>query len=115
MLTQVAGFVLRAKDRHLTARFYSELGLITHEHQHGGPKHYEMNPLAEGCIVEVYTASELFQCDALMLNVASIATALEVAAKYDIAPQTNSRETADMKFVYIKDPDGRVVMLIEKK
>ncbi len=115
MAAQIAGYVLRAQDRHVTARFYTELGLNTTEHQHGGPKHYEMGPLADGCVAEVYQWSESFPHDALMLNVDSISTAIGVAEKYGIKPETELRESSDMKFVYIKDPDGRSLMLIESK
>jgi predicted enzyme related to lactoylglutathione lyase len=113
MGTQIAGYVLRARDRHITARFYSELGLNMHEHQHGGPMHYEMGPLAPGCVVEVYKSTDVFSHDALMLNVDSISDALEIAARYGIKPTSAVREMTSARFVYITDPDGRMVLLIE--
>lgn len=115
MAAQIAGYILRARDRHKTARFYEELGLCTKEHQHGGPKHFEMGPLAKSCVAEVYQWSESFPQDALMLNVDSISSTLEIAARYGIEPETEVRDVTDMKFIYIKDPDGRTVMLIEQK
>mgnify|MGYP001602530872 CR=1 FL=1 len=113
MATQVAGYILRAKDRHTTARFYQELGLNTKEHRHGGPKHYEMGTLTDACVMEVYQWSELFPHDALMLSVDSISNALGIAATYGIQPRTELREMPEMKFIYINDPDGRAIMLIE--
>lgn len=115
MPTQIAGYILRANQRHVTARFYEELGLVTNEHQHGGPKHYEIKPQADNCVTEVYQRSESFPHDTLMLNVDSISNSLAVAIRYGLTSQTELRETADMKFIYIKDPDGRSLMLIEPK
>jgi hypothetical protein len=50
-----------------------------------------------------------------MLNVDSIESALLVVAKFNIQATTDVRDTGDAKFAYITDPDGRPVMLIEKK
>lgn len=115
MIAHIAGFVLRSKDRHLTARFYAELGLSTHDHEHGGPRHYETGPLSEDFVVEVYQASEHFPGDALMLEVSSIEHSLEVSARFGVQIRTSLRDLGEVKIIYITDPDGRDVMLIEKK
>ena len=57
MAARVAGFILRAADRHDTARFYASLGLSTREHEHGGPRHYEVGSQSSGAVVEVYQRS----------------------------------------------------------
>lgn len=115
MATEIAGCVLRAKDRHVTARFYSALGLGIDEHQHGGPMHYEVGPLALSCVMEVYSWSESFPQDTLMIYVDSIPATLGVVAEHGIMPTSELKEMSNMKFVYIKDPDNRPVMLIERK
>lgn len=115
MPTQIAGIILRAKDKHLTAKFYAELGLTTDEHGHGGPKHYEMLPLSLKYAVEIYQQSSRFAGDALMLEVESISQELAVAAMFNIKPKSDEKNNDDMKFIYITDPDGRDVMLIEMK
>lgn len=115
MAASIAGFVLRAGDRHETSRFYEELGLRGNEHQHGGPVHYAMGPMSDECVMEVYSRSPAFSQDALMLNVDSIVASLQVAATFGIQAKMNVREMQDALFIYITDPDGRPVMLIEKK
>lgn len=115
MATTVAGFILRAADRQETARFYAELGLRANEHQHGGPIHHEVGPMSDECVMEVYIRSPAFSQDALMLNVDSIEAALNVVAGFGIQAAMDVRDMGDAKFVYIADPDGRPVMLIEKK
>lgn len=115
MTARVAGLVLRTGDKHLTARFYKELGLAAREHEHGGPKHYEVGPLSEDCVLEIYQASERISKDTLMLEVASIKAALLVAGRFGIKLCTELKEVGDARFVYITDPDGRYVMLIERK
>ena len=115
MATTIAGFILRAANRQETARFYAELGLRVNEHQHGGPIHHEVGPMSDGCVMEVYTRSPAFSQDALMLNVDSIDVSLQVAAKFGIQAKTDARDMGDARFIYIADPDGRPLMLIEKK
>ena len=115
MPTQLAGFILRAKDRNVNAKFYEDLGLTNHAHQHGGPVHHEIGPVARDFVGEIYAASQNFSQDALMLYVDSIPDALLVAKKYGIAPTTKIRETAVIDFIYITDPDARPLMLIQKK
>ncbi|MEK7187692.1 MAG: hypothetical protein AAB691_02510 [Patescibacteria group bacterium] len=115
MATTIAGFVLRATNRQETARFYAELGLHTREHKHGGPAHHEVMPMADTCVMEIYAASPDFPKDALMLIVDSIETALQVASEFGIQATTDVSVLEDTKFVYITDPDGRPVLLIENK
>ena len=115
MATQIAGFILRSNDCQRTTRFYAELGLVENQHQHGGPQHYVIGPLTDDCVAEVYTRSDRFPQDTLMLCVDSIDTALEIAGRYGIKPQTQLSKGSDMDFIYITDPDGRPVMLIQNK
>ncbi len=115
MAAQIVGYILRAKNKQVTARFYEELGLSSREHEHDGPRHYELGPFIKNCVAEVYSWSESFPQDAFMLNVDSISDALEITARYGISPVTELRNGTNMKFIYINDPDGRVVMLIEPK
>ncbi len=115
MVASIAGMVFRAANRHETARFYAELGLGVYEHQHGGPLHYEVAPMSDEIVLEIYLRSPVFARDALMINVDSIEVALEVASRFQIEAKMPVRDTEDSKFVYINDPDGRDVLLIQKK
>lgn len=116
MPTEIAGIVFRSKDKTLLARFYSDMGLRTNEHQHGGPGHFEVTSMSNNGVLEIYSLSELFPHDALMLYVDSLFETLSVVANgYNIYPERAIKETAASFFVYIKDPDGRLVMLIQKK
>lgn len=116
MPTEIAGIVFRSKDKTFLSRFYSDIGLSTNEHQHGGPRHFEVTPLSNDGVLEIYSLSELFPHDALMLYVDSISETLSVVAKgYNIYPEHPIKETVTSFFLYIKDPDGRLVMLIQKK
>jgi catechol 2,3-dioxygenase-like lactoylglutathione lyase family enzyme len=116
MSTEIAGIVFRSKDKERLTRFYSDLGLSISEHQHGGPKHYEVTPLSDSGVLEIYSASQLLSQDALMLYVDSLSETLSIVARgYKINQECEIKETPDSLFVYIKDPDGRLVMLIQKK
>jgi hypothetical protein len=117
MSTKLVGIVLRADNKHVTAQFYEKLGLTKEdEHQHGtGPKHYGLNPVSPEYVVEIYASSPAFITDAIMLEVDSITEALLVAAQFSIAPELPVKDAGPFTFVYITDPDGRDVMLIEKK
>ena len=77
--------------------------------------HYEIGPLAASCVVEVYKSTDSFPYDALMINVDSISDVLVTAARYGSKPTSDVREVSGTKFVYIHDPDDRMVLLIEKK
>lgn len=113
MQARIAGLVLRAQDKSVSANFYHRLGLDLREHEHGGPLHFEMGPHAPGVVFELYKASLKYPEDALMIEVDSLADALLVCAEFGIAPGEPMRPGAE--FVYIVDPDGRSVMLVETK
>ncbi len=115
-MTKIGGFILRCKDRKITAKFYSKLGLTTNEHQHGGPLHFEVEPIVDELVVELYAASEKFPRDAIILMVDSINKALKAVKDLGIKPKTAKIKSQNLffSFIYITDPDGRDVMLIEK-
>ena len=113
--TRIVGFVQRAHDKHETALFYEALGLTTWHHGHGGPQHYQVSPMFGDAVLEIYQATQTFGKDAVMLEVSSISNALHAVETFGILPRTDLKETSEMKFIYIIDPDGRDVMLIEKK
>ena len=116
MPTEIAGFIFRSGNKTLLARFYSDIGLKTNEHQHEGLRHYEVTPLSDNGVLEIYSTSQSFSQDALMLYVDSLSGTLSVIAeRYNIYPEYEIKETLDSFFTYIKDPDGRLVMLIQKK
>jgi hypothetical protein len=111
--TRFAGTVLRAADKHATARFYERLGLVTHEHEHDGPRHYEIGPVALDAVVEVYARSAAFTGDAIMVEVDSLDAALTAVLDSGAAPKVGPKDAGAFRFAYVTDPDGRDVMLIE--
>ena len=115
MSASIAGFILRCRDRRATAVFYQTLGLDLLEHAHGGPLHYEMTPYAHDFAGEIYLRSNNFPNDALMLRVDSVEKALDKVRKLLTTELTGIHESEDGRFVYVEDPDGRPVMLLEHK
>lgn len=117
MSTVIAGFVLRSTNKLQTIRFYEALGLTTQKHEHDGPVHYEIKPLSDDFVVEVYTKSDVFPEDAVMLSVDSIKDvlyALQVAG-FCVRIKAGVRDSVNMKLIYVFDPDDRPVLLLEKK
>ena len=113
MATRFAGTILRAADKHATARFYERLGLLAHEHEHGGPRHYEIGPVAPSAVVEVYARSAAFTGDAIMIEVDSLDAVLAAVLEPGAAPKVGPKDAGAFRFAYVTDPDGRDVMLIE--
>lgn len=116
-MTKIAGIVLRAKDRGKTAEFYRELGLITNEHSHGGPLHHEVSPVSDEFVLEIYKKSDMakkFTQDAIMIEVDSLDDALKVVGKFHRSLNSEIFTSGDMTFVYVTDPDDRMVLLMEK-
>lgn len=117
-MTKIAGFVLRCMDKKITADFYSKLGLTTIEHSHGGPSHFQVEPLADKeteMVVELYSLSKQYAKDAIMLYVDSIPRALAIVKDFGIEPKTEIKEIKNFLHVYVTDPDGRDVMLIQEQ
>ena len=118
MPTKIGGFVLRCADKKITADFYAALGLTTTEHQHAGPSHFGVEPLADKkteFIVEIYDASARYAKDAIIVWVDSIARALAIAKDFSIEPKAEIKVVNNFLRVYITDPDGRDVMLIQEQ
>ncbi|TSC84344.1 MAG: hypothetical protein G01um101413_639 [Parcubacteria group bacterium Gr01-1014_13] len=115
-MAKIAGFVLRCADKKITADFYTKLGLNAVKHEHGGPLHFQLEPLADKeteLVVELYNLSSQYAKDAIMLYVDSIPKALAMARDFGIEPKTEVKEAKNFVHVYITDPDGRDVMLIQ--
>ncbi len=113
--TFISGIILRSKDKIRTADFYSRLGLVTHDHQHGGPLHYEVKEVSKDFVVEIYQRSEKFPRDAVMVEVENIQSTLDAVREFYTIESDDVKETGLTRFTYIKDPDGRDVMLVEVK
>jgi hypothetical protein len=105
--------VLRASDKHATAQFYERLGLDAREHEHGGPRHYEVGPTAPASVLEVYAKSAAFGADAVMIEVDSLDAALGAVLAPGEVPKVGPKDAGSFRFAYVVDPDGRHVMLIE--
>lgn len=112
-MATIVGFVLRSSNKERTAYFYEVLGLKTEHHQHGGPMHYEVSQISPDFVLEIYKRSDEYLRDAIMVQVESIELALEAVAKFGIFPNTNIIQAQDIRFIYVSDPDGRDVMLVE--
>jgi hypothetical protein len=114
-MASVLGFVLRSKNRHKTARFYEVLGLHAHEHSHDGPVHYGISPTSKEFIVEIYAQSANFDHDTVMVIVDSVEQSLIAVAALEILPRTKLMQTDTLRYIYVTDPDGRDVMIVEEK
>ena len=108
-MSNILGIVRRAKSRKQVTDFYKLLGLNVNEHQHGGPVHVEVGPIDSKIVFEVYQHSPRYATDAVMVGVADLkATLLTLQQNgVDIPPMT------EKNFVYVKDPDGSDVMLVQ--
>jgi catechol 2,3-dioxygenase-like lactoylglutathione lyase family enzyme len=115
MAARFAGLVLRATDKHASARFYECLGLVAREHEHGGPRHYEVGPPARDSVLEVYAKSAAFGGDAVMVDVDSLDAALAAVLAPGEAPKAGPKDAGSFRFAYVTDPDGRSVMPIETR
>ncbi len=115
MPAKIAGFILRSHNRRETAEFYTALGLTSNEHSHGGPVHAEVGPNSPTIVLEVYSRSEAYHADAVMIEVDSIENSIRAVARFDPDPVYPIRGDSGFRFIYISDPDERPVMLIEKK
>jgi hypothetical protein len=116
-MAQILGIVFRCKDRTKTGAFYKVIGCELEEHQHGeGPLHFGVKPWAdEGGVLELYASSGNFSRDALMVRVFSLEPTLDQLRDLGIVPRTERRDVPGMSFIYVTDPDGRDVMLIEEE
>jgi len=114
MTTHIAGFILRATDRKVTAEFYAALGLDILEHQHSGPFHYELAQHSHDFVVEVYAKSKGFPTDAIMLSVTSLEKSLGIALALGSVQLTDIHEGESGRFLYVTDPDMRPVMLLQR-
>ena len=116
MSSQILGVVLRSKDPAVTVKFYEALKLRSNYHEHGGPMHYELGPNSQGIVIEVYRQSDNFKRDAIMIEVPSIEEALKAIDEFLLTDFIYVvKDSVDMRFVYVCDPDGRHVMIIQKK
>jgi hypothetical protein len=105
----ILGLVRRVKNRTEMTNFYRLLGLSLVEHQHGGPVHMEVSPVSPGFVFEVYERSERYSTDALMIGVEDLKATLQLLQQNGFeAPAINEKN-----FVYVKDPDGVDVMLVQ--
>lgn len=105
----ILGLVRRVKNRTEMANFYRLLGLSLVEHQHGGPVHVEVGPVDPSFVLEVYERSERYPTDALMIGVEDLKAVLQLLQQSGFeAPSVNEKN-----FVYVKDPDGVDVMLVQ--
>ena len=115
MKTSISGIILRVAQKQITADFYAKIGLNFREHSHGGPLHYECLDISPAFVAEIYQSSPAYPDDALMLTVESISEVLDIAKTFDISPRGMIKETDEIRFIYITDPDGHDVMLVENK
>jgi predicted enzyme related to lactoylglutathione lyase len=113
MATMIAGYILRAKKRNTTVRFYEALGIDMAEQEHGGPKHFEMTSVSAAPVFELYQRTKKFPQDTLMLAVDSIDEAIAVAREFGIVPLQEARLASGLKIAYISDPDGRPILLLQ--
>lgn len=108
MAAQFLGVVLRSTNYAQTAEFYEKLGLKFEEHQHGGPLHFRSEDIDPTFVVEIYRQSTKYQNHTIMIAVPCLETAMDAIGCF---PEILGDE---MRFVYVNDPDGTPVMLVER-
>lgn len=113
-MTKIAGVIMRATLCPKMAHFYEALGLSVDKHSHGGPLHYEVGPIHEDFVVEIYKVSAKYNADALMLEVSCLESAIDIVQSFGCEVRTPIQNSADIKFVYVLGPDNRTLMLYEK-
>jgi hypothetical protein len=112
-MTARARVTSEGRDRHATGAVRRGPGLATREHEHGGRATTKSAAQAAGAVTENLPAIHCVTTDAIMIEVDSIDAALPppTVGFRRIAPP---KDAGDFRFVYVADPDGRPVMLIEK-
>lgn len=108
-MSTILGIIRRAKSRKQVTEFYRLIGLNVNEHQHGGPVHAEMGPIDPKFVLEVYQQSPRYATDVVMVGVEDLRVTL-------LTLQQNGVDVPHMtekNFVYVKDPDGSDVMLVQ--
>lgn len=113
MMVPQLGFVLRSPNTELLKTFYEVLGVSFEIHKHeSGPVHAS-SIIVGGSVFEIYESKPPRHTqDALLIELSSVKQTLETLKTHGflIDPQT-VKQNPDM--VYIKDPDGRLVLLVE--
>ena len=119
MMGRIISFVFRAEFTQKTIGFYESLGIHFEHSLHGGPVHFE-TPLTEGAVLEVYPLRTLpvldtAQCS-LVIEVDNLDNTISgLVAKKFIPSPDSFQKTRFRNGISVKDPDGRTVILFEKK
>ncbi|HMO78026.1 MAG TPA: VOC family protein [Candidatus Paceibacterota bacterium] len=111
-MSTLLGLVRRVSNRDKTVSFYKLLGLDLFRHQHGvGPLHFGVGPVHPDFVIEIYQESHRYPRDALMVRVNDLAATILLLKRQGINVHITVREGY---MVYVKDPDGMDVMLVQK-
>ena len=107
----LGGLVLRSYTPHETVAFYEALlGVVSQESKHeNGSVHAEVTHFSAASVLEIYAAKlRHLNEDALIINVVSLDTAVALVVKHtgDIVSVTPG------KLAYVRDPDGRLILLL---
>lgn len=120
MTGKIVSFVFRAEFTQNTIGFYEILGVhFEHSLHEGGPVHFE-TPLIQGTVLEVYPLRTLpifdtTQCS-LVIEVDNLGSVVsDLVAKRFIPSPDSCRKTRFRDGISVKDPDGRTVIIYEKK
>lgn len=120
MPTPSPAIVLYAKDLALTRQFYETLGLAFVEERHGdGPTHYACD--AGGFVLELYPEREHAKAAPACAHMAMVWYAhafdrvVTALLAMDAKPGrvTTYDEDRGLRGVSVRDPDGRLVRLLE--
>lgn len=114
-MTKILGMVLRTGHYEEQKDLYRFLGINVDEHQHGGPLHLGIGSLSKDFVVEVYKSSAKFSVPSLMVDLERDLMGILGGLKeeFNIVPEDRMKEfDSGRKFVYIKDFDGQLIMLI---
>ena len=119
MNARIISFVWRAEFTQRTVLFYELIGLNFSPSQHGGPVHFETS-ISQESILEIYPlrALPIFgnSGGALVVEVDNHEKVLLLLLEHRfIETKESPRKLTVYQGVELKDPDGRTVVIIEKK
>lgn len=106
--------LFKSADIDLTKLFYHSFGLTFKKEKHGsGPEHYSFS--CRDALFEIYPESPEIESNiCLRIEVSSLATCLSDAVKYKGTIIEPALERNGSYNALIKDPDGRIIRLIQK-
>lgn len=112
MANVVLGFIRRVRNPEATVAFYKLLGLhVVRSQQDGEILYFEIGFIHREPIFEVHEARPEYSTDALMVSVKDLSATRLLLEKHGFKVHGTSLEGIG---IYVKDPEGMDVLLVEQ-